>query len=203
MAKGDRWEDHYARRARTEKWLARSVYKLQEIDRKYKIFRRGDRVLDLGCFPGSWSQYALKRVGPGGEVVGVDLKDPDRVSAPNFRFLQGDVFQLDLEWLKMEIGPRDVVMSDMAPQTSGIRVADASRSMDLAKRALDIAAALLKKHGHCLCKVFEGEDTKILRDDFSQHFEKTRTMRPPAVRKASREVYLLGLGLRDSSSSIL
>ncbi|MBU2498025.1 MAG: SAM-dependent methyltransferase, partial [Proteobacteria bacterium] len=98
--------------------------------------------------------------------------------------------------LKTEIGPRDIVMSDMAPHTSGIRVADASRSMDLAKRAFAIATALLKKHGHCLCKVFEGEDIRILRDDFSQHFEKIRTIRPPAVRKASREVYLLGLGLK-------
>jgi len=188
------WDDYYARRAREEKWLARSVYKLQEIDRKHHLFRPGDRLLDLGCFPGSWSQYAIKRVGPRGEVVGVDIQEPDRFSAPNFRFLLADVFDLDLDWLKEEIGPRDVVMSDMAPHTSGIRLADASRSMELARRALDIASVLLKKGGHCLCKVFEGEDMKTLREDFSPHFRKIRTLRPPAVRKASKEVYLLWLG---------
>ena len=194
MGKGNRWEDHYARRAREEKWLARSVYKLQEVDGKHHIIRPGDRLLDLGCFPGSWSQYAIKRVGPRGEVVGVDIQEPDRFSAPNFRFVKGDVFDLSLDWLKGEIGPRDVVMSDMAPPTTGIRVADASRSMELAKRALDIASVLLKKGGYCLCKVFEGEDMKALREDFSPHFNKVRTLRPTAVRKASREVYLLGLG---------
>jgi len=195
MGKGDGWEDHYTRRAREEKWLARSVYKLQEIDRKHHLIRPGDRLLDLGCFPGSWSQYAIKRVGPRGEVVGFDLQEPDRLSAPNFRFVKGDVFALDLERLKEEIGPRDVVLSDMAPQTTGIRVADASRSVALARMALNIAAVLLRKGGRFLCKVFEGEDLKGLREEFSPHFKKIRTLRPAAVRKGSREVYLLGLGL--------
>ena len=81
MIKGDRWDDHYARRARDEKWLARSVYKLKEIDRRFKLIRQGYRLLDLGCYPGSWSQYCIKRIGPKGEVVGMDLKSPDRFSA--------------------------------------------------------------------------------------------------------------------------
>ena len=187
------WEDHFTRRARDEKWLARSVYKLEEIDRRYRLINTGQRILDLGCYPGSWSQYCTRRVGPQGEVVGVDLKRPDRFDAPNFKFLQADVLNLDLDQLKKEISPRNVVVSDLAPQTSGIHTVDTSRSMELARKALVIALVLLQQGGHFLCKVFEGEDIKDFRMELSRHFEEARTVRPAAVRKASREVYLLGL----------
>lgn len=195
MIKKNRWEDHYTRRARDEKWRARSVYKLEESDIKFKLIRKGFRVIDLGCYPGSWSQYSLKKVGPEGEVVGVDLKAPDRFRAPNFRFMKADVFKLDPGWLAGEIGSIDVVISDLAPQTTGIRLADMSRSMELAGKALEIALGILKKKGHFLCKVFEGEDLKAFRDKFSTHFDKLRLFRPSAVRKRSRETYLLGMGL--------
>ena len=191
------WEDHFTRRARDEKWLARSVYKIEEIDKKCKLILTGHRVLDLGCYPGSWSQYCTRRVGLQGEVVGVDLKRPDRFAAPNFQFLEADVLNLDLERLKKEISPRNVVISDLAPQTSGIHVVDTSRSMELARKALVIALGLLQKRGHFLCKVFEGEDIKELRIEMSRHFKEVRTVRPAAVRKASREVYLLGLRLLE------
>jgi 23S rRNA (uridine2552-2'-O)-methyltransferase len=187
------WEDHFTRRARDEKWLARSVYKIEEIDRKYKLIKRGQRILDLGCYPGSWSQYSTGKVGPQGEVVGIDLKRPDRFTAPNFRFLEADVLNLDLEGLKKEVGARNVVISDLAPHTSGIHIVDTSRSMELARKALVIALALLQKGGHFLCKVFEGGDIKDLRIELSRHFQEARTVRPAAIRKASREVYLLGL----------
>lgn len=193
MIRRNPWEDHYARKAREENWLARSVYKIEEINRKYKVIRRGDRVLDLGCYPGSWSQYCLREVGPRGDVVGIDLKAPERLSAPNFRCIQSDIFTLDLERLAREIGPRDAVISDMAPQTGGIRAADTGRSMELAGRAFDTALAVLSKEGHLLCKVFEGEDLKTFRDEISKEFELTTLVRPSAVRKGSREIYLLGL----------
>jgi 23S rRNA (uridine2552-2'-O)-methyltransferase len=193
MIKMNRWEDHYTRKARDEKWLARSVYKLEEIDRKFRLIHRGDDLLDLGCYPGSWVQYGVNRVGPRGEVVGVDLKEPTCFSAPNFRFIKADVFKLDLHWLFSEIGPRHVVMSDIAPQTTGIRVADSCRSMELAERALEIALAMLRKKGHFLCKVFEGKDFRVFRNEFSHHFELVRLIRPSAVRKGSRELYVLGL----------
>lgn len=195
MVKGDTWEDHYARRARREKWLARSVYKLEEIDRKFKFIHTGGRLLDLGCYPGSWSQYGVKKVGPGGDVVGVDLKEPDDLSAPNLRFIKADVFALEIEWLTTEIGPMDVVLSDMAPRTSGIRVTDTSHSLELARKALSIAVAVLKQKGNFLVKVFEGEGLKTFRADLSQHFATVRSIRPSAVRKGSREIYLLGLRL--------
>jgi 23S rRNA (uridine2552-2'-O)-methyltransferase len=196
MAKRDTWEDHYTRRARSEKWLARSVYKLEEIDKKYRLIRQGHRVLDLGCSPGSWSQYCLKKVGPQGHVAGVDLERPGPLPAPNYQFIEGNILELDPKWLAKEIGPRDLVISDMAPQTTGIKVADASRSLELANRALAIALIVLKKEGHLLCKVFQGEDQKTFKKEFGRCFDQMRLIRPSAVRKKSKEIYLLGLRLR-------
>jgi 23S rRNA (uridine2552-2'-O)-methyltransferase len=195
MGKRNRWEDHYTRRARDEKWVARSVYKLEEIDKRFKLIARGHRLLDLGCYPGSWSQYGLEKVGPGGEVVGVDLREPERFSAPNFRFIKADVITLDIEWLVQEIGLRDVVISDLAPQTTGIKVTDTSRSMGLAKKAFEISLAILKEKGHFLSKLFEGEDLKAFRNEVKKRFNQMRLVRPSAVRKGSKEIYLLGLGL--------
>ena len=191
-----KWDDHFAIRARKEHWQARSVYKLEEIDRKYKLIRPQGRIFDLGCYPGSWSQYCLKKVGPKGHVAGMDIKEPERVSAPNFAFLKGDILCVDTEGLLREIGPRDAVLSDLAPSTSGIGVTDAARSLSLAEGALGIALAVLARGGHFLCKVFEGEDLKEFREKALKHFAQGRTVRPAAVRKASREVYLLGLGLK-------
>jgi 23S rRNA (uridine2552-2'-O)-methyltransferase len=201
MGKTNTWEDHYTRRARDEQWLARSVYKLEEIDRKARLIRPGDRVLDLGCYPGSWSQYSAVKVGAKGEVVGVDLKKPDRFSSPRFRFIQADVLSLDAEWLRSQVGTRDLVISDLAPATSGIHVTDTSRSMELARRALDLALAVLKKGGHFLCKVFEGPEVKAFRTELAGHFAGVQTHRPSAVRKASREIYLLAMNRREPVNS--
>ncbi|MBW1997784.1 MAG: RlmE family RNA methyltransferase [Deltaproteobacteria bacterium] len=193
MKKGNRWEDHFARRAKQEKWLARSVYKLQEIDRRFGVVRKGDRVLDLGCYPGSWSQYLLKAVGGQGEVVGFDLLEPVHLKAPNFKFVKADVLRIDMDWLAKHVGPRDCVLSDLAPKTTGVRISDSARSLELAQRALGIALALLKGGGNFLCKVFEGEGLKEFRDSLAGHFGDARAVRPAAVRKGSREIYLLGL----------
>ena len=193
MGKTNTWEDHYTRRAREERWLARSVYKLEEIDRKGHLIRAGDRVLDLGCYPGSWSQYSALKVGPRGEVVGVDLKRPDRFSSPRFRFIEADVLSLEVAWLREQVGTRDLVISDLAPATSGIPVTDTSRSIELARHSLEIALAVLKKGGHFLCKVFEGPDVKAFRTELAEHFARVQAHRPSAVRKASREIYLLAL----------
>jgi len=201
MGKTNTWEDHYTRRAREERWLARSIYKLEEIDRKVRLIRSGDRVLDLGCYPGSWSQYSVVKVGPTGEVVGVDLKKPERFSSPRFKFIEADVLSLDVQWLREEVGDRELVISDLAPATSGIAVTDTSRSMQLARRALEIALAVLKKGGHFLCKVFEGQEVKAFRTELAEHFARVQTLRPSAVRKASREIYLLAMNRREPVNS--
>ena len=193
--KQNRWDDHYTHRAKDEKWLARSVYKLQEIDNKFKLIRKGNRLLDLGCYPGSWSQYALRKVGPQGEVVGIDLRGPEHLSSPGFRFIQADVLALETEWLAREITPRDMVMSDLAPPTTGIRATDTSRSISLARKAAEIAYKLLRKRGHFICKIFEGEDLNPFKSEVSKYFRQVRLFRPKATRKRSREVYLIGLSL--------
>lgn len=194
MIKKDNWADHYTRRARKENWLARSVYKLEEIDKSFKIIRSGHRLLDLGCYPGSWSQYGLKGVGPRGEVTGLDVKEPTHFSATNFRFVEADVLTIDPHWLLEQIGLQDAVISDLAPQTTGIRIADTTRSLELAEKALEITLLVLKKKGHFLCKIFEGEELKAFRDQIGVYFDRTRLIRPSAVRRGSREVYALGLG---------
>jgi 23S rRNA (uridine2552-2'-O)-methyltransferase len=196
MGKTNTWEDHYTRRARDERWLARSVYKLEEIDRKVRLIRAGDRILDLGCYPGSWSQYSILKVGPKGGVVGVDVKKPDRFSSPRFGFIAADVLSLDVAWLRDQVGTRDLVISDLAPATSGISVTDTSRSIELARRALEVALAVLKKGGHFLCKVFEGPEVRTFRTELAGHFARVQTHRPSAVRKASREIYLLAMNRR-------
>lgn len=196
--KSNRWDDHYTEKARREKWLARSVYKLQEIDSKFKLIHKGDRVLDLGCFPGSWSQYAISKVGKQGDVVGIDLHVPKAFNPPNFRCIKGDMESIEVEWLIAEIGPRDVVLSDLAPSTTGIRATDATRSMSLAQKAARIGRALLKSKGHFVCKIFEGEDLKSFKSDISPSFKQVRLFRPKATRKRSREVYLVGTGFVSS-----
>ncbi len=193
MKKGNNWDDHYTKRAKEEKWLARSVYKLEEIDRKQRLIKNGTRVIDLGCYPGSWSQYIIKRVGNRGEVIGIDMESPQKICAPNFRFIKGDVLSLDAELLFQDTGEMDLILSDMAPNTTGNNITDCARSLELANRALDIALRLLRKNHDFLCKVFEGEDFKYFKERVSEYFEQVRLIRPLAVRKKSREIYLLGI----------
>ncbi len=193
MKKGNNWNDHYTQKAKEEKWLARSVYKLEEIDRKHRLIKNGDRIMDLGCYPGSWSQYLLNKVGKRGEVIGVDLFRPQKVSAPNFTFIEGDILNLETEQLLKDTGEIDLLLSDMAPKTTGNNITDCARSLELAYKALEIAAKLLRKNRHFLCKVFEGEDFKEFKDHVLIYFEQAKLIRPSAVRKRSREIYLLGV----------
>lgn len=193
MKKGNKWQDNFTRRAKEEKWLARSVYKLEEIDRKYRILRPGNRVIDLGCSPGSWSQYCIKQIKGGGEVIGIDFNDPGNFSARNFKYIQADILTMEPEWIAGKTGEVDLVISDLAPSTTGIKITDTSRSMELVIKAYMIAIALLKKRGNFLCKIFEGADLKKFKKDVSIHFEETHLIRPSAVRKGSKEIYLLGL----------
>jgi len=193
MKNGNKWKDHYTERAREENWLARSVYKLEEIDKKHKLIRQGSHILDLGCYPGSWSQFCIKRAGKGGKVIGIDIQRPDRLSSPNFRFIEADILAIEPVVLSQDIGEIDLVISDLAPQTTGNKFTDTCGSMVLVEKALEIAIVVLKKGGHFICKVFEGEDFKSFKDRASGYFDQTRILRPSAVRKRSREIYLIGI----------
>ncbi len=187
--------DHYFRKAKQENFAARSVFKLEEIDQKFKIFRSGQTVLDLGASPGSWSQYSSQKIGDKGRVLGVDLS-PVTVKLSNAVFIQADLRDLNLEDIFREHGffpPFDLVLSDMAPRTTGIRMTDQARSMELCELALDIARKFLKKDGHFVCKLFHSDDFTVLRDAIKKEFKRFEAVKPDSTRKISKEIFLVGL----------
>lgn len=191
--KRNRWEDHYTRQARADNYPARSVYKLQEIQRKFRLIRKGHMVLDMGCAPGSWLIYAAQQVGDRGRVVGIDLK-PVKVQLPkNAQVFTADINSLDAAWWEA-LGIRfDLVMSDMAPATTGNRVVDAARSFGLAEMALETARKVLKPGGAFACKIFQGPDVEQITQRVRAEFKQTKIFKPKSTRKASTEVYLIGL----------
>lgn len=187
--------DHYFKKAKQENFAARSVFKLEEIDKKYKLFKPGQLILDLGASPGSWSQYASQKVGAKGKVLGVDLS-PVTVSMANATFIQADLRDLNLEDIFKEHGfepPFDIVMSDMAPKTTGIRFTDQVRSMELCELALDVARRFVKKDGHFICKLFHSDEFAKLRDEIKKSFVKCEAVKPDSTRKISKEIFLVGI----------
>lgn len=192
--KANRWEDHYSRLAKKENYPARSVYKLQEIQSRYKLIKKGGRVLDLGCYPGSWTIYASGLVGEKGTVVGIDLKKLDIKIPSNALVYQCDIFNIDDNTL-FSIGKDfDVVISDMAPATTGSKSVDAVRSYDLCMAALDIANNVLLHNGSFLCKIFQGEDFNEFLEMVKAAFNTYKIFKPQSSRKFSKEIYIIGLG---------
>src|SRR4051812_35910653 len=158
--------DHYARKAKKENFVARSIYKLEEIDQRYHLLHSGDYVLDLGASPGSWMQYTSKRVGEKGKVLGIDLK-PITINLQNGINVIGDMNELDVQQLVTKYSvdrPFDAVVSDMAPNTTGNRFVDQCRSYDLCVIALNTAQKFLRPNGNFVCKIFDGEDAMPFRD---------------------------------------
>lgn len=183
--------DRFTVQAKKQGFPARSVFKLEEIDRRVKLLRAGQSVLDLGAAPGSWSLYAAERVGPKGNVLGVDLSEL-RTPLPAWAtFVQGDAFDLSGEHLAM-YAPYDVVLSDMAPNTTGNRMSDQARSYDLFMRALEVATTLLKPHGAFVGKIFMGEDFPLARKELKKHFAKETLIRPEGTRAVSYEIFVIG-----------
>jgi len=187
--------DAGSRRAREQGYAARSVFKLEEIDRRTQLLRRGARVLDLGACPGSWSQYALQKIGDQGILVAVDRQEIG-VSLPGATVIHGDAFALEIDQLPDGVPPFDVVLSDMAPKTTGVPFADHVRSVELCDHALLLADRWLDRGGHFVCKVFEGEDEPGLRKRVQERYAKLRTIKPKGTRSSSREIFLVGLGKR-------
>lgn len=190
----NRWADHYTRKARKEDYPARSVYKLQEIQQKTQLIRKGDRVLDLGCSPGSWLIHAAKLVGESGRAVGVDLKPVTAKLPPNASAHIGDLLSMT-DGLRETLGDRyDVVLSDMAPDTTGNKNVDAIRSAGLAETAFHVACERLVKGGMFVCKIFQGSDFDPFVKMVNAEFDKTKIFKPKSSRKASKEIFVIGLG---------
>ena len=180
--------DAFQRRARREGYRARSVYKLMDIQKRSKIFRKDDTVLDLGAAPGGWSQVALEYIGEDGKLVGVDLQHI--LPLKGAQFLQGDIREPETrKELEKLIPKADVVLSDMSPNLSGNYSVDQARSVELSSLALKIASE--RKANSFVAKVFEGSDFQDFRQAVIDEFGSVRTLSPEASRKQSSEVYLI------------
>ena len=192
-------QDYYFKKAKKEGYPARSVYKLKEIDEKFHIFKPGDLVLDLGCYPGSWLLYTEKVIKPNGKVVGIDL-NPITIPTKAI-FLQKDIFKLKTEKIQDILrrnnlpGRFDVIISDLAPPTSGMKDVDGERSLELIEKAFSFILPLLKKEGSFVCKAFESNDVHFLAKKVSRFFRFFKMFKPKATRKRSREMYIILLNL--------
>lgn len=192
--------DYYFQKAKKENFAARSVFKLEEIDQRFRIIHPGNKILDLGAWPGSWSQYCSKKIGAKGRILGVDLQMV-QLTLPNAYFVQADI--RDIPWEKTLIDaeispPFDVVLSDMAPKTTGIRITDQARSLELCMIALEAAKKFLKKGGNFVVKFFHSDDFKSLSDEMKHQFQRLEVLRPKSTRKESKEIFLIGIGFKGA-----
>jgi 23S rRNA (uridine2552-2'-O)-methyltransferase len=196
-------KDYYFQKAKKENYAARSAFKLEEIDHRLKFFRPGMKVLDLGAAPGSWSQYASKKIGAKGRILGIDLQ-PVRVTLPNAKFILADLKDIDLGEMMNKEGispPFDCVISDMAPRTIGIRETDQVRSTELCHLALDTAARFIKEGGNFICKLFHSNDFEEIRKRMRNEYQKVDVIRPDSTRKESKEIFLIGLHYKGTKDT--
>ena len=187
-----RSQDHYGRRAKSEGHAARSIYKLEQIEKRFRVLPRNGRVLDLGCSPGSWSRYAKSAGGADSHCVGIDLTEVS--GYPGQQFVDS-VFDVELSAIRDALGGgAELVMSDMAPSTTGSRFTDHVRQIELAEQARVLASELLVPGGNFVVKVFEGEDAPALVERIRADYGSTKRVKPKATRKESVEFFVVGLG---------
>ena len=195
----EHFSDEFVKRAQMEGYRSRAVYKLQEIDQRDHLLRPGMSVVDLGAAPGGWSQFVADRIKPAGRVVALDILPMGGL--PGVEVIEGDFTEqavLDQLLATLAGRPVDLVISDMAPNISGIGISDQARAVYLAELALDFAVQQLKPGGHLLMKVFQGQGFSELYKNVQQHFERVVTRKPKASRPRSREVYILARGLKKA-----
>jgi 23S rRNA (uridine2552-2'-O)-methyltransferase len=190
-------KDKYVKRARQEGARSRAIYKLEEIDRRDHLLQPGMTVVDLGAAPGGWSQYVKSRVGDSGRVLALDILPMEPIVG--VEFIEGDFTELpvlDLLLQRLQGKPVDLVISDMAPNMSGVASVDQARSMNLAELALEFSDKSLKPGGSLLIKTFQGAGFNEFYAQLRHRFEKLATRKPSASRAESKEIYLLGRGFR-------
>lgn len=184
--------DHFTKEAKAAGYPARSVFKLEEIDRRIRLLKGGMHVLDLGAAPGSWMLYAAQKITRNGKLLAVDLSEITIPVPDNATFLQGDALSLENQALET-YAPYDVVLSDMAPSTTGNRIGDQTRSFELFMRALAVAEKLVKPGGSFVGKIFMGEDFTVAKKAVKRVFNEERAIRPEGTRTNSYELFLVGL----------
>lgn len=190
--------DRFTQQAKEEGYAARSVFKLKEIDDRMRILRTGQRVVDLGCSPGSWLVYAAQKVGRTGVVLGVDINEP---STPVGTILVKSVLEVTPEEIREILGgPADVLLSDMAPLTTGDPTGNHFVQLELATQALSLAVASLAPGGSFVCKVFDGQDAPAFVTAVRAAFAEVKRFRPEAVRQNSREFFVAATGFRSATT---
>ncbi len=193
--------DPFYMQAKREGYVARSIYKLEEIDKAFGIFKKDSIVLDLGCAPGSWMQYIVNVVDPerGGQAVGIDLLDPHVAFPPHIKIIKGDIFKVSPKELRPDNMKEDgqvfdVIMSDMAPNTTGIASVDQDRSIALCERVLWVARNNLKLDGALIVKVLEGGGMQQLVAEYKKYFQQVKIKRPKSTRVGSKETFIVAMG---------
>lgn len=187
-------KDHYFNKAKQENYVARSIYKLEEIDQKYKVLKRGDLVVDFGYYPGSWIQYTSKVIGDDGRVVGIDIQEVNKklTGMPNVRIYQKDIFNItDLAQLEVD-GQFDVVLSDMAPSTTGIKSVDQARSLNLVESVFGLLPKFLRPGGNFVIKVFDSQDAQNYLKEQKNRFSEYQYLKPKSTRSVSKEFFVIG-----------
>lgn len=206
--------DFLTKKAKTEGYPARSVYKLKEIDEKFKLLQKGFFVLDLGVAPGSWLLYISNKILPNGKVVGVDILDLNTQLPNNATFIKADVLEDSffdkltnktnrphgsVESQTSKFCKFDVVVSDMAPSTTGLLQVDVANCLELTKKALEIAKKVLIDQGSFVCKIFEGLGADLFVKETKRYFKMVKKYRPQAVRRGSKEIYLIAKGFKNNN----
>jgi 23S rRNA (uridine2552-2'-O)-methyltransferase len=190
------YRDHYFLKAKQDNYPARSVYKLQEIEKQSHLLVPGAAVLDLGACPGSWSLFAAEKVGPRGRVLAIDLNPAGTAFPDNVTYLEGDMLDPgpDIEDAFARFKAFDVVLSDMAPQTTGIKFTDQCRSLELAEAALAVAVDRLRPGGGFVVKVFQGPDSPAYQKELKKRFATVRLAKPKSSRAESKEIFYVATG---------
>ena len=186
-------QDYYFHKAKREGYPARSVYKLQEAQKKFRFLRAGQRVLDLGAAPGSWTKYVSRLVGPKGRVTALDLHKL-KAGGANVEFIKTDIFSMEPAEFSRRFGSFHVVLSDMAPKTTGRKDLDHFRSIELARYGFQIADETLEPGGCFFCKVFEGGDLPLFRKELQLSFISVKIFKPKSSRTESVEKFLFCKG---------
>ncbi|MGA2641770.1 MAG: RlmE family RNA methyltransferase [Spirochaetia bacterium] len=196
--------DYYWRKSKEEGYPARSVFKLQEIQRKHRPVKPAARVLDLGASPGSWSLFLLDMLAGGGSVTGVDLNEPDGklLARKNYRFLHGDFTSEEVERRIQEAGPFDVIVSDAAPSTTGSRTLDTARPAEIARGVIRICELCLSPGGNCVLKIFQGGEEREVLARMRGLFAAAKAFKPRASRSDSMETYFIGLGFAPAAPRV-
>lgn len=196
MRPRDHKRDLYARLARARGYKSRAAFKLLEIQEKYRIIKPGDKIVDLGCYPGGWSQVSSRLVGRDGLVVGVDVKPMDHLRLSNAVFIRASVEDPSLLESLKSLSPfgYDVVLSDLSPNVSGVWELDHFRQIELARKALKIAVNVLKTNGNSVLKVFHGDHMREFVNESRGYFHRVVVFKPRASRSSSSEAYLVCLG---------